>query len=82
MTADNKVVLVALYALRYEKHPSNSIPMLVDYSPSILSVLMAIPGIKQISESFVRHTFFAQVSFLYPDPGFSFELFPIPPLSL
>lgn len=30
VTSDNKVVLVALYALRYEKHPSNSVPMLVD----------------------------------------------------
>lgn len=30
MTSDNKVVLVALYALRYQKHPSNSVPMLVD----------------------------------------------------
>lgn len=39
-----------------------SIPMLVDYSPSILSTLMAIPGISHISEFFIRHTFFAQVS--------------------
>ncbi|KAI0382651.1 Sec1-like protein [Hypomontagnella monticulosa] len=30
VTADNKVGLVALYALRYEKHPSNSLAMLVD----------------------------------------------------
>lgn len=30
VTADSKVILVALYALRYEKHPSNSVPMLVD----------------------------------------------------
>ncbi|EOO02818.1 putative vacuolar protein sorting-associated protein 45 protein [Phaeoacremonium minimum UCRPA7] len=30
VTTDNKVGLVALYALRYEKHPSNSLPMLVD----------------------------------------------------
>ncbi|KAL1871588.1 hypothetical protein VTK73DRAFT_1978 [Phialemonium thermophilum] len=30
VTADNKVGLVALYALRYEKHPSNALPMLVD----------------------------------------------------
>ncbi|KAI1844678.1 hypothetical protein JX266_009134 [Neoarthrinium moseri] len=30
VTGDAKVGLVALYALRYEKHPSNSLPMLVD----------------------------------------------------
>ncbi|KXX75217.1 Vacuolar protein sorting-associated protein 45 [Madurella mycetomatis] len=30
VTAENKVTLVALYALRYAKHPSNSLPMLID----------------------------------------------------
>ncbi|KAK3333305.1 Sec1-like protein [Cercophora scortea] len=30
VTQDNKVALVALYALRYEKNPSNALPMLVD----------------------------------------------------
>jgi vacuolar protein sorting-associated protein 45 len=30
VTIDNKVGLVALYALRYEKNPSNQLPMLVD----------------------------------------------------
>ncbi|KAK3375076.1 Sec1-like protein [Podospora didyma] len=30
VTADNKVGLVALYALRYAKHPSNSLAVLVD----------------------------------------------------
>ncbi|KAL2020261.1 hypothetical protein VTK56DRAFT_8585 [Thermocarpiscus australiensis] len=30
VTADNKVSLVALYALRYARHPSNSLPMLID----------------------------------------------------
>ncbi|KAI0603245.1 glucose inhibited division protein A-domain-containing protein [Biscogniauxia sp. FL1348] len=30
VTTENKVGLVALYALRYEKHPSNSLAMLVD----------------------------------------------------
>ncbi|KAF2965762.1 hypothetical protein GQX73_g7798 [Xylaria multiplex] len=30
VTPENKVSLVALYALRYEKHPSNSLAMLVD----------------------------------------------------
>ncbi|TLS29077.1 hypothetical protein PpBr36_00524 [Pyricularia pennisetigena] len=30
VTADHKVGLVTLYALRYEKHPSSALPMLVD----------------------------------------------------
>lgn len=30
MTAEAKIKLVVLYALRYEKHPSNSLPILVD----------------------------------------------------
>ncbi|KAK4114050.1 Sec1-like protein [Canariomyces notabilis] len=30
VTPENKVTLVALYALRYSKHPSNSLPMLID----------------------------------------------------
>ncbi|KAI0038960.1 FAD-linked oxidoreductase [Auriscalpium vulgare] len=35
-----------------------SVPALVDYSPSILEFLTSIPGIKQITEAFVRVTFF------------------------
>ncbi|KAH6850205.1 Sec1-like protein [Chaetomium sp. MPI-CAGE-AT-0009] len=30
VTPENKVSLVALYALRYAKHPSNALPMLID----------------------------------------------------
>lgn len=30
VTPDNKLRLVALYSLRYEKHPSNALPILVD----------------------------------------------------
>ncbi|KAL2124238.1 hypothetical protein VTJ04DRAFT_603 [Mycothermus thermophilus] len=30
VTPENKVYLVGLYALRYAKHPSNSLPMLID----------------------------------------------------
>lgn len=30
VTADNKLHLVALYAIRYEKHPSNALPILID----------------------------------------------------
>lgn len=38
-----------------------SVPFLVDNSPSVLSALTAVPGIKQVSEMVVRYTFFAQV---------------------
>ncbi|KAF9556320.1 FAD-linked oxidoreductase [Agrocybe pediades] len=37
-----------------------SVPVLVDASPKILSVLSSIPGVKQITEAFVRVTFFNQ----------------------
>ncbi|TFK85682.1 FAD-linked oxidoreductase [Polyporus arcularius HHB13444] len=37
-----------------------SVPFLVDWSPTILSTLMAIPGLKQITEAVVRVTFFDQ----------------------
>ncbi|KAI0022076.1 GIDA-domain-containing protein [Xylariomycetidae sp. FL0641] len=40
VTAENKVGLVALYALRYEKHPSNSLAMLVD----LLSAVGGVPA--------------------------------------
>lgn len=30
MTSENKLRLVAIYALRYEKHPSNAVPVLLD----------------------------------------------------
>ncbi|KAI4154193.1 MAG: hypothetical protein LQ341_000406 [Variospora aurantia] len=37
--ADNKLRLVALYSLRYERHPSNSLPMLLD----LLSAAGGVP---------------------------------------
>ncbi|KAH8879394.1 GIDA-domain-containing protein [Thozetella sp. PMI_491] len=40
VTMDNKVGLVALYALRYEKNPANQIPMLVD----LLSAAGGVPA--------------------------------------
>ncbi len=45
-----------------------SVPFLVDWSPTILSTLMAIPGIKQITEAVVRVTFFDQVRLSSPHP--------------
>ncbi|EJD04554.1 FAD-linked oxidoreductase [Fomitiporia mediterranea MF3/22] len=37
-----------------------SIPWLVDYSPTILSALTSVPGLKMITEAVVRVTFFSQ----------------------
>jgi proline dehydrogenase len=39
-----------------------SLPLLVDKSPEILSALTSIPGAKQITEAFLRATFFSQVT--------------------
>ena len=41
-----------------------SIPALVDYSPAILNTMLSIPGVKQLTEAFVRVTFFDQVSLI------------------
>lgn len=38
-----------------------SVPFLVDWSPTVLSVLTSIPGVKQITEAIIRITFFDQV---------------------
>ncbi|KAL8361895.1 hypothetical protein RB601_007614 [Gaeumannomyces tritici] len=40
VTAEHKTGLVALYALRYEKHPSSALPMLVD----LLSAVGGVPA--------------------------------------
>lgn len=37
-----------------------SIPVLVDYSPTVFATLTAIPGVNQVTEAIVRLTFFAQ----------------------
>lgn len=46
----------------YFVYTACSFPALVDMSPKILSVLMSIPGLKQITEVVVRYTFFDQVN--------------------
>jgi hypothetical protein len=38
-----------------------SIPGLVDASPALLSFCMSVPGLRQLTEAFVRATFFTQV---------------------
>lgn len=47
----------------YFVYSACSIPLLVDWSPTILHTLLSIPGIKQATSLFVRHTFFAQVCY-------------------
>ena len=47
----------------YTVYTMCSVPALVDASPRILSFLTSIPGIKQITEAFVRITFFDQVRY-------------------
>ncbi|PCH33066.1 FAD-linked oxidoreductase [Wolfiporia cocos MD-104 SS10] len=44
----------------YIVYSACSVPALVDLSPTTLSVLFAIPGIKQVTEAIVRVTFFNQ----------------------
>lgn len=41
-----------------------SIPPLVDHAPFIMATLMAVPGLKTIVESIIKHTFFDQVRLL------------------
>lgn len=38
-----------------------AVPALVDWSPTILATMFAIPGVKQVTEAIVRVTFFSQV---------------------
>jgi proline dehydrogenase len=38
-----------------------SVPGLVDASPGLLAVCTSIPGLRQLTEAFVRATFFTQV---------------------
>lgn len=45
----------------YTVYTMCSVPALVDASPRLLAFLTSIPGLKQITEAFVRITFFDQV---------------------
>lgn len=48
----------------YAVHSMFSIPGLVDASPALLALCTSIPGLRQLTEAFVRITFFSQVCFL------------------
>lgn len=44
-----------------------SIPAVIDWAPTVLSACTSVPGLKQVTEAIVRHTFFNQVRYrLYP----------------
>lgn len=45
----------------YAVYSMCSIPALVDAAPTMLAAFSSVPGIKQITEAFVRVTFFNQV---------------------
>lgn len=68
--ADNDVETIkdrslGSFVRAYTVYTICSVPALVDASPRLLSFLTSIPGIKQITEAFVRITFFDQVWFYY-----------------
>ena len=45
----------------YAVYSMCSIPLIVEYSPHILRILLSVPVVKQITEALVRVTFFNQV---------------------
>ena len=45
-----------------------SIPGLVDASPALLAFCTSVPGLRQLTEAFVRTTFFTQVAPTHPTP--------------
>ena len=61
--ADNDVEESSLRSLirAYTVYTMCSVPSLVDASPRLLSFFTSIPGLKHITEAFVRITFFDQV---------------------
>ena len=59
----------------YTVYSMCSVPVLVDASPKILSALSSVPVIRQITEAFVRVTFFDQVRhFRYSTPELTLTL--------
>jgi proline dehydrogenase len=59
--SEDKTSLLSLIRT-YAVYSLCSVPVLVDNSPEILSALMSVPGLRQITEAVVRATFFSQVS--------------------
>ena len=61
----NKELSLGSLVRAYTVYTMCSIPALVDASPRLLSFLSSIPGLKQITDAFVRITFFDQVWFQF-----------------
>ena len=57
----NKESSLGSFVRAYTVYTMCAVPALVDASPRLLSILTSIPGLKQITEAFVRITFFDQV---------------------
>jgi proline dehydrogenase len=51
----------------YVVYSALSIPGLVDASPALLAFCTSIPGLRQLTEAFVRATFFKQVILTFPN---------------
>lgn len=63
---DRKQVPLTSLLRSYIVYTMCSVPALVDWSPTILSTLMAVPVIRNVTEAVVRVTFFAQVTHSLP----------------
>jgi len=57
----NKESSLGSFIRAYTVYTMCAVPALVDASPRLLSFMSSIPGLKQITEAFVRITFFDQV---------------------
>jgi proline dehydrogenase len=51
----------------YVVYSAFSVPGLVDSSPALLAFCASIPGLRQLTEAFVRATFFKQVILTLPN---------------
>jgi proline dehydrogenase len=52
---------LATHIRTYAVYSMCSIPFLVDLAPDVLSVLRSVPGVRQVTDLFIRATFFSQV---------------------
>lgn len=59
---DRKPVPLPTLLRSYIVYTMCSVPALVDWSPTVLSILMTIPIVRDVTEAIVRLTFFAQVT--------------------
>lgn len=62
---EKKPVPLSSLLRSYMVYSMCSMPLLIDWSPAILSTLSSIPGVRQVTEFVVRHTFFSQASYCH-----------------